>query len=460
EGKAGNWKHVAVASSGDVDVRVSPKGKGPEAPEWRFCGSETTIHLDPTCRKDPAPGPLPPMIRSLEVRRGASLFNYGPSGTLEAWGKGAALTVKRQGEGKACRVDGVWEGPAEFFLAGRGDYPPFPGPDERLSSFQTHLTTPGSLTFSLPAQTGKEVVPWILEAGEPAVLVLVSGEGEPHPIDKARMEARRISVKAWPRAERGTGWGRMESTLLGSAEALLWGGERGEAGPEWKLGADRAVFSFGSSRHDGKKKPDAWSLMGVEAAGSVRFFNYNAQGSAEAWGKGSAFHMAPAGEGEGGEWQGVLEGPAELFFDAKGSFPPAKWGEKSGGNLRWARLETPGKIRFRGLEPGRRQGDGLHAEAGEPAELTLGVRVEEEESLVKVRMTSQSLVLEAEHLPGAKGWALPRARGKGVTRVEERGTDWVVNAEGKDLRYAVHDGKDRFLGEDLKVKILPAEGGK
>jgi hypothetical protein len=52
-------------------------------------------------------------------------------------------------------------------------------------------------------------------------------------------------------------------------------------------------------------------------------------------------------------------------------------------------------------------------------------------------------------------------KGEGRTTIQEFGPGWTVTAKGLDLSYFIKEGKERFQGRDLEVRVeRPAEDEK
>jgi hypothetical protein len=69
-------------------------------------------------------------------------------------------------------------------------------------------------------------------------------------------------------------------------------------------------------------------------------------------------------------------------------------------------------------------------------------------------MTSRSVRFTARSgKAGGPAWRIHEARGAGPTEVREFGPAVTVTAAGKDFTYDLTGGKERFKGEDLKVRI-------
>ncbi|MHC5040292.1 MAG: hypothetical protein ACYTHM_23530, partial [Planctomycetota bacterium] len=459
------WERVEVSLDRDVHVHLWGKGRDPKTPEWKVRADRAVCILVAGRRGGKVPERVW-QLESLEATGNVRMENLSPSGGVEAWGKGSVLRLLRTGKAGESRLEGVIAGPAELHFTGSGQYPPIPVPAGAVRGLSwVHLTSPKEIAFAEGKGREGERPFWDLHAGSPAVLTVMlardprggkegEGGGEEHRI---RLKAREMDLRVFPRSKDEAGWERMEVSGDGGVEVHGWVLPREEGKPSWECMADRASAVFIPRKGGGEEIEWARGLKRLEAHGSVRFTHFDPEGKAASWGKGSSLvMMRPEGEALGA-LEGHLKGPAECTFDAAGGFPRGKEEKDSLGTLRWARIETPEAIRFKGLDP---QGsEMLQIHAGNPAALTLGAAVEKEAPPHKVHLEADAIRLGATRRKGEKGgWDLPEVRGEGECRVREMGPRFVVTATGRDCIYAPFRGEKRFQGRGLKVHIEPVKG--
>ncbi len=224
---------------------------------------------------------------------------------------------------------------------------------------------------------------------------------------------------------------------------------------EWKLRADSAAVSCAAP---GAGTGVRWSPCAFKASGSVIFYNYNAAGSVEAWGRGGS--LAWSGNAAGGkapeQWILGLDGAPMVQFPVDGVFLAQGTAHtpRSGGGPRdaWVRIEAARRMEISAKAFGT-PSEVVTLRAEGNAVLTASGVLENEESRSFLKMEApeiwcDSAVQEPEG-GGKPVRSVRETRGAGETAIAIARPDGTTGLyKGADLSFnpGAGEGEKRVFG--------------
>ncbi len=252
--------------------------------------------------------------------------------------------------------------------------------------------------------------------------------------------------------------GRTEVSAPSDAEVTVRPARDPAGKPEWKLRAESLSLSTVESAAKGGKQ--AWTPVSFKASGGVTFYNYNAGGSVEAWGRGRTLdwtRKTAAGRAGADDWVLALEGAPMVQFPADGSFilggvahTPS---EGEAPRDAWIRLESAKSMELSAGAFGTAS-EVLSLKATGGAVLTASGTLKGEEGKSYLRMEAPEIRCDAAAQGGREAGGKPRrgvreAAGSGetvITLVRPDGASGVYRGSDLSFNPMAADGEKRVWG--------------